>query len=192
MFKLHSKQAVGKLLLTLVASALILLLVLWWLIRETLGSLAQARLFPFHVDWILAAVVLVLSMTCVLIVRSHALVSSHDHGARLPNMDRLSGKIQKGFERSTVQTMLYFNIRDFSQINFRYGNDFGDRLLEGYSALVGEVLGGEGTLYRLNADEFFFLFGEKAFHEAYEMMRGQLDALSEVNLNIGDQFVHFH
>ncbi len=192
MLKIQSKQRNERLLLLLVISSLSLLLIYWWLTRAKIGFLVQGHPMSLGLDWILGMAVLLLSLACVLVIRSRALPSSPVDVGERSHTDRLSVQIQKRFDHKANQSLLYLNIRGFAQINFRYGNDFGDRLLAGFSALVEEILSGAGELYHLNADEFIFLFREKPFHESYELVRAHVDTLSEVNLNIDDDFVHFH
>jgi len=107
-------------------------------------------------------------------------------------MDSLVSAIHGNWHGRQESALLYLNLRSFAQINYRYGNAFGDRVLEAYKRLMVEILYERGTLYHMNADEFFCLIDRGDFQAAYTYVHEHRQSISEVNLNVDDEFVHFH
>ncbi|HEX2946574.1 MAG TPA: EAL domain-containing protein [Clostridia bacterium] len=93
----------------------------------------------------------------------------------LPNQLSLNEKIESILETEERFAFLFLDIDNFKFVNDTLGHPFGDHLLEKLSEVVGGVLEGNCSLYRLGGDKFIVLVEE--FKDVYEIERVAVNIL---------------
>ena len=106
-------------------------------------------------------------------------LADHDPLTRLLNRRALLDELQEAEDRTEHRplALVFLDLDNFKQINDLHGHVVGDRVLERFGSLLGELVRADDRAFRVGGDEFALLLMEAGEADAREVVTRIIDAV---------------
>ena len=103
--------------------------------------------------------------------------------------ERIAELISLAHRKSQPLSLIMTDIDKFKAVNDTYGHDMGDRVLQGYAALMKETTRSEDMVARFGGEEFIILLELTDIHQARSFAERIRIALSQTDLMCNGHFI---